>query len=210
MVSQTVLEAIKKAIELRDFTTHNLPETIDTRNRETMLAAGLLDLAYEHLTTMLELLSAGKRIGSAIALARPAVEACYRMHYLLVHEGDALAEAIFEGNVGFLSLGPTMEDVERHYQMVGLPDYFNVLKQHLKLLNEMTHGGRQQILCRFNPLGQFGATYRQETLVDIIRSVTSYYMIAATALSQVIAERNNISNDGAKAISEALKDAAKI
>ena len=191
MSSEIPHGAIELAGAERNFIIERIPKSTD-RTAENLLVTGLLDLALEHHLAMLELLGKGELVGSALALARPLVEACYRLIWTATfNDEDVTQDALWHGTMKFKSFSKTIDEVEAFYAKTGLPGFFASMKHNLSKLNGLVHGGLEQIHARFNDAYDLDATYYLEEQVTVLRVATYFLVIASTAALQVITGDQN-------------------
>jgi hypothetical protein len=114
--------------------------TLQDRMKDKLMA-GLLSLAREHYSAMIELINA-KHYGSASALARPLYEAQIRLTWLALCASEEDAIAINKGTKEFKGITESSKKIDK---VIGDSAFYNVLKANEDALHDYTHGGMRQV-----------------------------------------------------------------
>jgi len=135
------------------------------------IVIGLASLALEQISSVLLLLGTGNNNGSALALARPTVEAVLRAVWLYVGATD---EEVFKARTGhkkaYKALSEMARDIDRLQQIDGT---FEHLISEADGLNGLTHGGLEQIGRRFDAAGDVVPSYDEGSVRACIRAVVN-------------------------------------
>ncbi len=164
------------AEQLDGFRLPNLP-----KQKRVQLSSACLHVAMEHQQSVNTLIAQG-HCGSAVALIRPAIEACFRGHWLmLVASGEQLDgvgkdeknafppfQTILSAIEGPLGIGNRMSEALRGQWWSRLCSY--------------THTGYQQIGARLIPSG-LGSGYTDEELLAALSIASVAAIMSAASLA---------------------------
>lgn len=182
-LSDAVLQSIKRAEAMHGFIQLNIldsfPATI-----ENVLVASLFSLAQEHHSAILYLLRTGQHDGSAFALIRPVIEACYRAHWTYACADAEKLERIRKGESYPSSIRNMAEEIEKRVDAGGL---FLTIVASIRSLHGFTHGGLEQLERRFSPDGSMTPHFTDEEKQQAINMTTEQLTALAIAWCELIA-----------------------
>jgi len=149
---------------------HFTPRRLLRTDRDE-IAIGLASLTLEHISSVLLLLGTGDNIGSALALARPTVEAALRAVWLYVGATD---HEVLKARKGHKKAYKALSEMARDIDRLQLTDgIFEHLVSEADGLHGLTHGGLEQVGRRFNAEGDVIPSYDEASVRTCIRAVVN-------------------------------------
>ncbi len=169
-ISQIVQEELHWGQEMLVLLWHFTPRKLLRTDRD-QIVIGLASLALEHISSVLLLLGTGNNNGSALALARPTVEAVLRAVWLYVGATD---DEVLKARTGhkkaYKALSEMALVIDRLQQ---IDDTFEHLISEADGLNGLTHGGLEQVGRRFDAAGDVVPSYDEGSVRACIRAVVN-------------------------------------
>ena len=183
-LSDALLQAIERAEMMHGFIQENTPDSIVFDSNEIALVTGLFVLAAEHHGAILYLLRTGQYDGSAFALMRPLIDACYRAHWVYACAKPKTLERIAAGEDCYPPPRNMAEEVEKKIDTGG---FFLSIIPKIDLLHSYTHGGYEQLVRRFATNGDVKPDYTDDEKQGVIGVITAHFNALAMAYLQLIA-----------------------
>lgn len=183
-VSKELLQMIERAEVMHGFIQTTAPDRFVLDTDERMLVVALYSLVEEHHAAILYLLRAGQFDGSALALARPLVDAAYRAHWIYSCAKPEIIQRIKAGENCYPRAFIDMADaIEEKMATGGL---FTSIKPYIQALHGYTHGGLEQLGRRFDGEGNVRATYTDGEKQEVVNATTAHFTALAIAWCQLI------------------------
>lgn len=132
------------------------------------IVIGLASVALEHVSSVILLLETGDNIGSALALARPTVEAALRAVWLYVGVTD---DEVLKARTGHKRAYKALSEMTRDIDRLQLTDgIFEHLISKADGLHGLTHGGLEQVGRRFDAAGDVVPSYDEGSVRACVRA----------------------------------------
>ena len=156
-VSPELLASVERAEAMHNFVIATAPDTFKLDSDTKTLVVSLYALVVEHHGAILCLLKSGRFDGSAFALVRPLVDACYRAHWICYCAKPEIVARVYGGENCYPGLIKMAEEVEKCTQTDG---FFTAIAPHIAALHGYTHGGLEQLGRRFDAAGNVSPRLR--------------------------------------------------
>jgi hypothetical protein len=182
-VSPELLKDIDRAEAMHNFVLATAPETFKLDNDTKTLVVSLFALVVEHHGAILYLLKSGRFDGSALALVRPLIDACYRAHWIFCCAKPKTVARIYDGKGQFPGLIDMAKEVEKKTKAAG---FFTTVVSSLNSLHGYTHGGLEQLGRRFDAAGNVNPTYADGEKQEAALAITAHFVMLAVTWCQIV------------------------
>lgn len=172
---------LERAGTFHNFVRKAFPKTFTVVNDRVNMLAAKTHLADDLYGSILYLFSAGGSYdGGAFALVRPLLEASVEGQWQFFCAEDETFRRAYAGEDVDPGLPNMMGELDR---IAGYP-VFADLRAKFRTLHGFTHGGLEQLGCRFDAEGNLRANYPDQLKSEAIRISTSTYALLGSVFCQ--------------------------
>jgi hypothetical protein len=176
-MTEALREELNRAHEMHGLTAEALVDDYNL-DRRGFLFVSFVSLCMSHHKAVMLLVADDEISGSALALARPLVEAVCRGMFVGYEADDTQLEAIENGAEPYPPFKQLVVVLDKR---LGVPGFFSQYIETWKSLNDLGHGGQFQLSTRVDENGFVGAFHSEQDLCNLLRGSTSALMRIATA-----------------------------
>lgn len=148
-------------------------------NKINQTVAAYFSMIHEYHAAILKLIEL-KMYSVAASLLRPIVDALYRAEWISCCADEEIINKIYMDTYRFHTLDKLVKDIDKHNGK----GYFQQSYEHFfPALHGFTHGGIQQIGCRFNG-NSIGCFFTEKEAVEILVIANSHLIIMLSSVSK--------------------------
>ncbi|WP_442596275.1 DUF6988 family protein [Parapusillimonas sp. JC17] len=180
---RSLAEELERAFSLQSLVDKSLKKAGPTPSQKTILSGALYHLSCEHASSMLLLIEA-KKVGSALALARPAYDALLRGAWVSYCASADQIEQISDKKADF----PGNKDISAGVEKAAPAELRSTLSvMHravpVAIRHGLTHGGVEQLMHRFDGT-TIRANFSSDTVIGFVRLATLVMLGSAIGIAR--------------------------